>query len=204
MTPGPGPFVLGLTGSIGMGKSTTAGMFRAAGVPVWDADAAVHGIYGPGGAGAPALARLAPEAVTSEGAIDRAALRAAIAADPALLDRIEAAVHPLVAADRAAFLAAHRAASLVVCDIPLLYETGADAWLDAVLVVTAPAEVQRARVLARPGMTEADFDRLLARQTPDAEKRARADHLIDTSAGLDAARAAVQKLVSDLTGARNA
>lgn len=190
-----GPFLLGLTGSIGMGKSTTAAMFRAEGVPVWDADAAVHRIYGPGGAGGGALAPLVPAAVTPEGAVDRARLREAIAADAGLLDRIEARVHPLVARDRADFLAAAAAAPLVVCDIPLLYETGAETWLDAVLVVTAPPGTQRARVLARPGMTEADFERLRARQMPDAEKRARADHVIDTSLGLDAARARVRSLI---------
>jgi dephospho-CoA kinase len=186
-----------------MGKSTTAEMFRAENVPVWDADAAVHRIYGPGGSGAAALAPLVPAAITPRGAVDRPALRAAIAADPDLLGRIEALVHPLVAADRAAFLAETRA-PLVVCDIPLLFETGAETWLDAVLVVTAPPEVQRARVLARPGMTEADFARLLARQMPDAEKRARADHLIDTSLGLEPARAAVQKLVARLRGTEDA
>lgn len=193
------PFLLGLTGSIGMGKSTTANMFREAGVPVWDADAAVHAIYAAGGPGAGALRPLVPAAITAEGAVDRGVLKVAIAADPGLLDRIEARVHPLVAEDRAAFLAA-TAAPLVVCDIPLLFETGADAWLDAVLVITAPAEVQRARVLARPGMTEAQFAAILARQTPDAEKRARADYVIDSSRGLEDARAAVQDLVASLSG----
>lgn len=199
---GAGPFLLGLTGSIGMGKSTTAEMFRAEGVPVWDADAAVHRIYGAGGSGAGALAPLVPGVVTFDGAVDRAALRAAIGKNPALLGRIEALIHPLVAEDRAVFLAATDA-PLVVCDIPLLFETGADAWLDAVLVVTAPPEVQRARVMARPEMTEEDFARFLARQTPDAEKRARADHLIDTSLGLDHARAEVRALVARLNGAEN-
>ena len=190
------PFLLGLTGSIGMGKSATAKMFLAAGVPVWDADAAVHRIYGPGGAGGRALAALVPDAITPEGAVDRGRLRAAVGADPALLDAIEARVHPLVARDRAEFLADVPETPLIVCDIPLLYETGAEAWLDAVLVVTAPYETQRARVLARPGMTEADFARLLARQMPDAEKRARADHVIDTSLGLEAARTSVRSLIS--------
>lgn len=188
--------VLGLTGSIGMGKSTTAAMFAEEGVPVWDADAAVHRIYGPGGAGADALRPIAPEAVT-DGAVDRTRLRAAIAADPALLPRIEAAVHPLVAADRTRFLDAARAsgAPVALCDIPLLYETGADAWLDAVVVVTAPPEVQRARVLARPGIDEATLDTILARQIPDAKKRARADHVIDTSQGLDHASARVRDIL---------
>ena len=200
---GSGPFLLGLTGSIGMGKSTTAGMFRDEGVPVWDADAAVHRIYGPGGAGGKALVSLIPDAITPDGSVDRGRLRARIAEDHALLDQIEARVHPLVARDRADFLAAAAEAPLVVCDIPLLYETGADAWLDSVLVVTAPAETQRARVLSRPDMTEADFDRLLARQMPDAEKRARADHLIDTSLGLAAARESVQALIARLMTERD-
>lgn len=191
--------VLGLTGSIGMGKSTTAKMFAAQGVPVWDADGAVHRLYGPGGAGAAAIAALAPEAVGPEG-VDRAKLRAAVLADPALLKRVEAVVHPLVAEDRAAFLDTQRGAGalMALCDIPLLFETGADAWLDKVIVVTAPADVQRARVLDRPGMTEATFEAILAKQTPDAEKRARADFIIDTSAGMAAAEARVGEILRDL------
>lgn len=188
-------FRLGLTGSIGMGKSTTAGIFSEIGVPVWDADAAVHCLYARGGAGAPSIAALVPEAVT-DGEVRRDALRAAIAADPPLLDRIEAAIHPLVAADREAFLAANATAPLVVLDIPLLFETGGTALIDDVLVVSAPPEVQRARVLARPGMDEAAFQRILARQLPDSEKRARAAYVIDTSRGLDAARADVAALLS--------
>jgi dephospho-CoA kinase len=196
------PFLLGLTGSIGMGKSTVAGLFREAGVPVWDADAAVHELYAAGGAGAAAIAALRPGAVP-DGAVDRAALRAWIAEDDRALKRIEAAIHPLVAADRAGFIAraAADAAPLVVLDIPLLYETGADAAMDAVLVVTAPPEVQRARVLARPGMTEADFARLLAKQLPDAEKRARADHVI-RSVELEPTRAAVLELIRQITGSQ--
>ncbi len=190
---------LGLTGSIGMGKSTTARLFAEAGVPVWDADAAVHRLYRRGGGGAAAIAPLVPAAVV-DGAVDRDRLRAAVLADPGLLARIEAAVHPLVAADRAAFLAAEAGAPLVLLDIPLLYETEAEAWLDGVLVVTAPAGVQRARVLGRPGMTEAALDRILARQTPDAEKRARADFVIETDKGVEAARVAVQGLIERLGG----
>lgn len=189
------PYRLGLTGSIGMGKSTTAGFFADAGVPVWDADAAVHRLYAPGGAAAGALAALAPAAVTPDGGVDRARLRAAIARDPGLLARIEAAVHPLLAGDRAVFAAAYPEADVLLYDVPLLYETGAEAWLDGVLVVTAPPELQRARVLARPGMTGAMLGRVLDRQLPDAEKRARADFVIDTSAGLDATRAAVLSLL---------
>lgn len=198
------PYRLGLTGSIGMGKSTTAGLFTAAGVPVWDADAAVHRLYAPGGGGAAAVRDVAPEAVRG-GGVDRDALRAAVAADPALLPQLEARVHPLVAADRQAFLAAHAEAPLIVFDIPLLFETGNAAWLDGVLVVTAPAEVQRTRVLGRPGMTPETFERLLARQMPDAEKRARADFVIVTDKGLEAARADVLSLIDKLApGSRDA
>jgi dephospho-CoA kinase len=196
-----GPYLLGLTGSIGRGKSTTAGFFAEAGVPVWDADAAVHRIYGPGGGGAAALAGLAP-GVVANGAIDRDALRAAVVADPGLLAAIERLVHPLVAEDRARFLAAEADADLVLLDIPLLYETGAEAWLDAVLVVSAAAEVQRERVLARPGMGEAALAAILARQVPDAEKRARADYLILTDQGLEAARADVLSLVAQIREGR--
>jgi dephospho-CoA kinase len=190
-----GPFRLGLTGSVGMGKSTTAGFFAEAGVPVWDADAAVHRLYGAGGAGAAAVANLAPRAVAG-GAVDRDRLRDAIIADPGLLARIEARVHPLVAADREAFAAAHAGAAIVAFDIPLLYETEGERGLDGVLVVTAPEPVQRARVLARPGMTPDALERILARQTPDAEKRARADFVILTDRGVDAARADVLALLA--------
>jgi dephospho-CoA kinase len=188
---------LGLTGSVGMGKSTTAALFEEAGVPVWDADAAVHRLYA-SAAGAAALGAIAPDSVVG-GRIDRARLRAAVAADPSLLDGIEAEVHPLVAADRAAFAGANAGAPLVVFDIPLLYETGAERELDGVLVVSAPASVQRARVLARPGMTPEAFERVLARQLPDGEKRARADFVIDTGRGLDAARADVLTLIDRIT-----
>lgn len=192
--------VLGLTGSIGMGKSTTAAMFAEAGVPVWDADAAVHRLYAAGGEGSRAIARLVPEAV-GEAGTDRAKLRAAILADSGLLPQVEAAIHPLVAADRAAFLQRHRAAGarLVLCDIPLLYETGAEKWLDRVAVVTAPPEVQRRRVLDRPGMTEQAFATILAKQLPDAEKRARADFVIDTGQGLDPVRRQVADIVARLS-----
>ncbi|AMY71744.1 dephospho-CoA kinase [Frigidibacter mobilis] len=191
-----GPFRLGLTGSIGMGKSTTAAMFAEAGVPVWDADAAVHRIYAPGGAAVPAIAALQPQAV-KDGGVDRALLKDWIARDPGALARIERAVHPLVAADREAFLEQSSDKTLVVLDIPLLFETGAEARMDAVLVVSAPAEVQRARVLARPGMTPAQLDLILSRQMPDAEKRARATWVIETT-GLEATRAAVQDLIETI------
>ncbi len=187
-----------------MGKSTTAGFFAEAGVPVWDADAAVHRLYAPGGAGAAALAAVAPEVVAG-GAVDRDRLRAAVAADPRLLARIEARIDPLVAADREAFLARHADAEVVLLDIPLLYETGGERLVDGVLVVTAPAEVQRARVMARPGMTAEVFERIRARQLPDAAKVARADFVIDTGTGLDAARGAVLSLLEGIrTGRRNA
>lgn len=184
------PWRLGLTGSIGMGKSTTAGLFREQGVPVWDADASVHELYAEGGGAVTAIAGLAPRAVV-DGEVRRERLREAIAADPALLDRIEAAVHPLVAADRLRFLAVHQDEPVVVLDIPLLFEGGSLDSVDEILVVSAPAEVQRARVLARPGMDTESFERILARQLPDSEKRARATYVIDTSRGVDAARADV-------------
>jgi len=172
------PFRLGLTGSIGMGKSTTAAMFAGQGVPVWDADGAVHRLYAVGGAAVGPVARRFPAALQGD-SISRPALKAALAADPAALADLEAIVHPLVAADRAAFVAGAGNA-LILLDIPLLFETGAEAILDATLLVTCPPDLQRARVLARPGMTEAQFDLLLARQMPDRDKRARATHVVET------------------------
>jgi dephospho-CoA kinase len=192
------PYVLGLTGSIGMGKSTTAGFFRELGVPVWDADAAVHRLYAKGGAAVGPVGALCPDAVRG-GAVDRAALKAWITRDASALAQLEAVVHPLVAADRAEFVA-RADAPLIVLDIPLLFETGAQ--VDGVLVVSAPPEAQRARVLARAGMDGAQLDALLARQMPDAEKRARADFVIETR-DMDSARAAVQDLVARL-GAKDA
>lgn len=193
--------LLGLTGSIGMGKSTTAQMFRDEGIPVWDADAAVHTLYAKGGAAVSPIGDAFPSAIV-DGAVSRDRLKQIIAADPAAIGKIETIVHPLVAKHRSDFLAA-QTAPLVVLDIPLLFETGADAWLSSVLVVTAPAEVQKARVLARPGMTEDQFHSLLARQTPDAEKRRRADHLIETQT-LDGTRQAVQNLIAQLKAQANA
>lgn len=184
---------LGLTGSIGMGKSTTAGFFRALGVPVWDADAAVHRLYGPGGAAVGPVGAVCPDAVGPDG-VDRAALKDWIARDATALKTLEQIVHPLVAQDREAFIAQVRG-PLVVLDIPLLFEVGAD--VDGVLVVTAPPEVQRARVLARPGMEPAHLEQILARQMPDAEKCARADFVIETL-DMDTTRKAVQNLVETL------
>ena len=184
-----------------MGKSTTAQMFRDEGVPVWDADATVHQLYAKGGAAVPAFAEALPQTVI-DGAVDRSALKALIAKDPETIKKIESIVHPLVAADRAAFIAAQDA-PLVVCDIPLLFETGAEAWLDSVLVVTVPADVQKERVMARGAMDEAMFAQILSRQMPDAEKRRKADHVIETQT-LDATRAAVRKLIAELTGADHA
>lgn len=188
--------VLGLTGSIGMGKSTTAKMFAAEGAVVWDADAAVHRLYGPGGAAVAPLEQSFPGVVV-DGAVDRARLAEVLGRDETAFQRLEAIVHPLVATDRAQALKAAQAqgARLAVVDIPLLFETGGDAAVDAVVVVTAEPEVQARRVLARSGMTRERFDAILSRQTPDAEKRARADFLIDTGRGLDAARDQVRRIV---------
>jgi len=187
--------VLGLTGSIGMGKTTTAALFREAGVPVYDADAAVHALYAPGGA-AVAPVEAAFPGVVVEGAVDRRRLSDRITADPSALPRLEAIVHPLLAAERAAFLSAVEGADVVVLDIPLLFETHADGLVQAVLVVSAPEAVQRARVLARPGMTEAKYEALLARQTPDAEKRRRADFVIETDGGVEAAAVRVAEILA--------
>jgi dephospho-CoA kinase len=189
-------FKLGLTGSIGMGKSTTAAMFRENGVPVWDADAAVHRLYAAGGAAVAPLGALIPSAI-EDGAVSRPRLKEALARDPALLPRLEALVHPLVAEDREAFLEDNESQPLVVFDIPLLFETGGDRHVDASLVVTTDAQTQRERVMGRPGMTEEMFARILARQVPDTEKRARADYVIETRT-LDQTRADVAKLVKSV------
>ena len=190
-------FFLGLTGSIGMGKSTTADMFREAGVPVWDADATVAKLYGKGGAAVAPLSALNRGLIQND-AVDREALKNWVKKDPNALNRLESLIHPLVAADRAEFIDDHAEQSLIVCDIPLLYETGADQWLDAVLVVTTDAETQKARVMGRAGMDPALFDRILARQMPNSEKIARADYVIETNS-FEGARKAVHDLINDLT-----
>jgi dephospho-CoA kinase len=188
--------LLGLTGSIGMGKSTTSRMFADEGALVWDADAAVHRLYARGGAAVEPLGKAFPGVVV-DGAVDRTRLAERLGRDEDAFKRLEAIVHPLAAQDRADDLAAARARGvrLAVLDIPLLFETGGDAFVDAVVVVTADPEVQAARVLARPGMTRDRFEAILARQTPDAEKRRRADFLVDTGRGLDAARDQVREIV---------
>jgi dephospho-CoA kinase len=193
------PFLVGLTGSIGMGKSETAKMFAALGVPVFDADAAVHALYAPGGAAVVPIGKAFPGAVTADG-VDRGKLGVLLhgAADFA---RLESIVHPLIEKAEKDFIAAAAAkgAPLVVLNIPLLFEAGRGARVDATVVASAPAEVQRARVLARPGMTADLLDRILARQMPDAEKRKRADFVVDTSRGLGYAEAEVKKIVDNLT-----
>lgn len=190
--------ILGLTGSIGMGKSTVAGMMRDLGVPVFDADAAVHELQGAHGALVPLIEAEFP-GTTGAGGVDRAKLGAAVFGDRDALARLEGIVHPAVAAMRGDFLRDNAQAPLVVFDIPLLYEKTGDRGLDAVAVVSAPAEVQRERVLARPGMTVEKFEQILGLQVPDAEKRARADFVIDTGTSLDATRKQVAGIVKALT-----
>ncbi|KLE34318.1 dephospho-CoA kinase [Aurantiacibacter luteus] len=189
------PHVIGLTGSIGMGKSTVAAMFEAEGVPVFDADREVHAMQGPGGLLVPAIEAAFPGS-TGPAGVDRAMLGALVFGDRDALARLETIVHPAVARAREAFLAAHADAPLVVFDIPLLFEKGSQALVDAVVVVSAPAEVQRDRVLARDGMTAEKFARILALQVPDAEKRARADHVIDTGTTLEETAQQVAALVA--------
>ncbi|MDZ4776213.1 MAG: dephospho-CoA kinase [Alphaproteobacteria bacterium] len=191
--------LIGLTGSIGMGKSATAQMFREEGVRVYDADAAVHAIYEKGGA-AVAPVEAAFPGVVVDGAIDRTLLFKAVLDDAEALKRLEGIVHPLVAQLQLTFLSEARAAGadLVILDIPLLFEKGGDKRVDAIVVVSAPADVQRERVLARPGMSPEKFEAILSKQTPDAEKRERAHHVIDTGQGFDRARAQVRSVLDAL------
>lgn len=191
------PFILGLTGSVGMGKSTVAAMFEALNVPVFDADAAVHQLQGPGGLLVDQIEAAFP-GVTGQNGVDRARLGQAVFGDSAALARLEAIVHPAVHAARADFLIEHAGQDLVVFDIPLLFEKGGIMDLDAVLVVSASAEQQRARVLARPGMTPERLAQILSLQMPSSEKRARADHVIDTGQSLASTRADVARLVDKL------
>jgi dephospho-CoA kinase len=197
--PGGRPFILGLTGSIGMGKSAVAAMFQGLNVPVFDADAAVHQLQGPDGALLPAIEEAFP-GTTGPGGVDRPKLGAAVFGNAEALKRLEGIVHPAVGAMRKDFLARHADAPLVVFDIPLLFEKGGSAGVDAVVVVSAPPKAQRERVLARPGMTEERFEQILKLQVPDSEKRARADYVIDTGTSLAETRHAVQRLVHRLTG----
>ncbi len=191
--------VLGLTGSIGMGKSTVGKMFAEEGVPVFDSDAAVHALYAAGGAAAAPVEAAFP-GVTVDGAVDREALSRRVVGDEAAIKRLETIVHPLVRQAQAEFLQTNRDAGtkVVVLDIPLLFESGGAKLVDKVAVVSAPADVQRERVLARPGMTAEKFEAILARQTPDAEKRARADFVIDTGGSLEATRAQVRAVLDAL------
>jgi len=189
--------IIGLTGSIGMGKSAVAAMFADEGVPVFDADATVHRLQGPGGRLVAPIETAFP-GTTRDGAVDRAALGAAVFGDDAAIARLERIVHPAVGEERAAFLAQHNGA-LFVFDVPLLFETGGDRNVDSIVVVSAAADVQRARVLARPGMTAERFATILARQLPDAEKRARADHVIRTDTSFDETRAQVRAVIACTT-----
>jgi dephospho-CoA kinase len=189
--------IIGLTGSIGMGKSTTLQMFAEAGVPVYDADAAVHAVYA--GEGAPVVEAAFP-GTTADGKVDRQKLSARVLGDPAALKRLEQVVHPLLTAHRQKFLSAaeQAGAPVVLMDVPLLFETGGEKRMDAVIVVSAPAELQRARVLARENMTAEKLDAILARQMPDADKRQRADFVVDTSQGLELVRARVKDILAEV------
>jgi dephospho-CoA kinase len=195
-------FVLGMTGSIGMGKSATAAMFRRLGVPLHDADACVHGLYAPGGGGTEAIALAFPGSLAPDGGVDRAALGRMVLGQPERLAELEGLVHPLVRKGEERFLARAAAARapLAVLDIPLLFETGADERCDAVAVVSASPEVQRARVLARPGMDPDKFAHILGKQMPDPDKRRRAHFLVDTGRGFAAAERQVRDIIRALAG----
>ena len=193
------PMVIGLTGSIGMGKTTTAKMFGEAGVPIWDADSAVHRLYAEGGAAVGLVESLNPD-VICDGAVDRTALSDWIARDNFALDRLESVVHPLVRDDREKFIR-DAVSPVVLVDIPLLFETGGEGDVDIVIVVSAPESAQHRRVLARPGWTTEKFEQIKARQVPDAEKRRRADYVIET-ATLEAARESVHDVLEQIRDRR--
>jgi dephospho-CoA kinase len=192
-----GPVIVGLTGSIGMGKSTVAAMARDIGIPVFDADAEVRRLQGPGGALLPAIERLFPGTTNAAG-VDRDALGRAVFNDADALKRLEALVHPAVADARRCFIDANAHQPIILFDVPLLFETGGDAAVDATIVVSAPAATQRERVLRRPGMTAEKLDAILGRQMPDAEKRARADYVIDTGGAMDETRAQLAAVIACL------
>lgn len=196
--------IIALTGSIGMGKSTTAAMFADSGVPTWDADAAVHSLYGVGGAAIEPLSAAFDDVSDDQGGIDRQKLAAAVVGKPERLTQLETIVHPLVAADRAKWLEDRKAEGrgFVLVDVPLLYETGGDRFVDVVVLASCEATLQRRRVLARPGMTAEKFEAILARQMPDSQKRARADFIIETGLGLDHARKQVTAVLSALQQAK--
>lgn len=191
--------ILGLTGSIGMGKSTTAEMFRVEGCPVFDADAAVHSLYAKGGAAVPIIRSVFPDAI-KDGAVDRTILGTHMRNDPLNLEVLESFIHPLVGKLRAEFIegAQENGADIVVFDIPLLFETGGDKRVDKIIVVTAPKTIQKMRVLDRPGMTEDMFEMILSRQTPDHIKRQKADYIIFTDKGLENAREQVQTILKTI------
>ena len=191
--------IIGLTGSIGMGKSTTAAMFREAGIPVYDADAAVHEAYDVGGIAVGPVGEAFP-GVVKDGKVDREALRQAVLGKPEQMAKLNGIVHPLIGAARSDVFEKARAAGadMIIMDVPLIFETGGQKNMDAVIVVSAPAEMQRDRVLAREGMTPERLEQILSQQTPDAEKRARADYVVDTGQGLEAARAQVATIIEDL------
>lgn len=190
---------LGLTGSIGMGKSTVARMFADEGVPVFDADAVVHGLQGPDGRLVAEIERHFP-GTTGKGGVNRTGLSEAVLGDDEALRRLEGLIHPAVAQERQVFLDGHHAEPLVVLDIPLLFEKGGWRAVDRIAVVSAPEAVQRERVMGRPGMTADRFAKILALQTPDAEKRARADFVIDTGGPLEETRSSVRRIIACLTG----
>ncbi len=192
-----GPITVGLTGSIGMGKSTVAAMFIEAGIPVFDSDAEVHKLQGTGGRLVPAIEAAFPGS-TRDGKVDRALLGPVVLGNPAALKRLEGIVHPAVGEERAAFLAINADAPMVVFDVPLLFETGGESRVDYVVVVSAPADVQRARVLVRPGMSVAKFEAILAMQLPDAEKVARADFVVPTGGSHEETRRAVHAIIACL------